>query len=324
MPVDDDINLDDPEGITSEDIRRMDEQADELERIADNAEKNSDRILEAKKKLEGMTFAEKNILDKILDDRRQQYEDEEEEKEENEDKFKLKRDKELDEFEKEEEEKEENSREKRKNEMEGIKDNKENDHQEKLAKTQKDESAKGMSREELADLVIDILKELEKSKKERTENKKGVEENKRGISANEKKFAQIKSDTQSAMGNIQGMRSSPINFGKSKILGTLGKLGIYGAIASFAIQMAEQVYNSVLSEIKAQFEAGGVWDRRKYILDVVGEYNSIDYLRKVKSGQVIFTADAGQDLRQGAPRGVFNTRDLRDGHLRFMQTHFNE
>ena len=44
MPVDDEINLDDPEGLTQNDIDRMSEQADELERIAYASEKNADAI----------------------------------------------------------------------------------------------------------------------------------------------------------------------------------------------------------------------------------------------------------------------------------------
>ena len=44
MPVDDEINLDDPEGLTQNDIDRMSEQADELERIAYTSEKNAETI----------------------------------------------------------------------------------------------------------------------------------------------------------------------------------------------------------------------------------------------------------------------------------------
>ena len=44
MPVDDEINLDDPEGLTQNDIDRMSEQADELERIAYASEKNAETI----------------------------------------------------------------------------------------------------------------------------------------------------------------------------------------------------------------------------------------------------------------------------------------
>jgi len=67
MPVDEDFSLDNPEGITEDDIRKMNEEADELERIAEKSEKNAEKIEEAKRKLEGMTFAQLNILDKALD-----------------------------------------------------------------------------------------------------------------------------------------------------------------------------------------------------------------------------------------------------------------
>jgi hypothetical protein len=67
MPVDEEINLNNPDGITQDDIDRMNAQADELERIAEKSEVNAEKVAKAKKQLEGMTFAQQNILDKALD-----------------------------------------------------------------------------------------------------------------------------------------------------------------------------------------------------------------------------------------------------------------
>ena len=50
----------------------------------------------------------------------------------------------------------------------------------------------------------------------------------------------------------------------------------------------------------------------------------MNYLTSIKNGNVIFTGDAGQDMVQGAVRGAFNTRDLRDGHLRHIQIYAGE
>lgn len=67
MPIDEEINLDDPNGITSEDISRMDEEADYLERIAQNAEDSAEKIAKAKKIMEGMNIFQLNILEKTLE-----------------------------------------------------------------------------------------------------------------------------------------------------------------------------------------------------------------------------------------------------------------
>ena len=67
MPIDEEINLDDPNGITSEDISRMDEEADYLERIAQNAEDSAEKIAKAKKIMEGMNMFQLNILEKTLE-----------------------------------------------------------------------------------------------------------------------------------------------------------------------------------------------------------------------------------------------------------------
>jgi hypothetical protein len=256
MPKEEDINLDDPNGITQADIDRMNEEADELERIASRAEENSDRIRESKKVLEGMNFAELNILDKTLDDSGS-----------------------------------------------GM------------------GSGESISKDQLAQMVVEIYEKLEEAKTHRDSNTQKISEAEKHRQELEQKVNQARSQISGAYGEINSFRGSPFNFAKGKMMGFIGKLGIYGMIAQFAIQMGEQLYNQIMGEIKGQFKAGGVWDIRKLTEDALSEYNSIQYLIRVRSGQVFFTADAGQDLRQGAPRGANNTRDLRDGHVRFLQFH---
>ena len=62
MPVDDEINLDNPEGISKEDIDRMVEQADELERIAYTSEKNAETVKKNLKVFENKSFKEINAM----------------------------------------------------------------------------------------------------------------------------------------------------------------------------------------------------------------------------------------------------------------------
>jgi hypothetical protein len=62
LPVDDEINLDNPEGLTQEDIDRMVEQADELERIAYTSEKNAETVKKNLKVFEDRSFKEINAM----------------------------------------------------------------------------------------------------------------------------------------------------------------------------------------------------------------------------------------------------------------------
>lgn len=264
MPIDKDFNLDNPEGITEEDIREMDRQADEIEEIAKRAEKAKEKIASVGAPIKDMSFAQLDVISKAL----------------------------------------------------GA--------EEGTRQGDTDGGMAGMNKEQLMDLIIELMKTMEDAKEERKKINKKLSDAEKERKEFEKHINEIKSDISQGMGEINSFRANPMGFGKSKLMGLMGKAGIWGAVAAFVVQMAEQVYNQVLTEVKKQFQAGGVWDKRKLVEDVVKEYDSINYLTKIKAGQVIFTADAGQELRQGAPKGVFNTRDLRDGHLRFIQRHFDE
>lgn len=62
MPVDEDFSIDSPEGLSDEDIQKLNEQANELESKAKLAEESAEKIKEAKKVFEGMDFAQINAL----------------------------------------------------------------------------------------------------------------------------------------------------------------------------------------------------------------------------------------------------------------------
>jgi len=253
LPVDDEINLDNPEGLTQQDIDRMVEQADELERIAYNSEKNAEVIKKNLRVFEGKSFKEINAM--------------------------------------------------------------------------RGESVElGESTDEVKLMIADILDELLKAKEEREQNKENIEDNKEEIEGikeevkdMESQFRDVSGEAMNVYGQVKSFKGNPLQFGIGKVRGFLRGAGLYGAVAMFAWDMAESIYNEVLKTVKSLYGKGGVFDIRKTVEDVVTEYNSIDYLTKIKSGQVFFTADAGQELVQGAVRGAYNTRELRDGHLRYFQ-----
>ena len=62
MPVDDEINLNDPEGLTQDDLDIMNRDADELAKLAEGAERNAEKIKKATDSLKKMDFATKNII----------------------------------------------------------------------------------------------------------------------------------------------------------------------------------------------------------------------------------------------------------------------
>ena len=254
MPVDEDINLDNPDGLTQEDIEALKRQAEEIELYAENIEENVRKVEEGSKKVKdatgGLNLYQQDLL--------------------------------------------------------------RGDTGEMVVPVGQD-----LSNEKLTEMVIDILKKMKEAEKERKENAASIEE----VKTHAQQFQEAKGGIQGAYGQITSFRANPFGFGKGKLMGLLGKAGLAGLVAAFAIQMAEQMYNQVLQEVKSQFQAGGAWDKRKLVHDELNEYNTIAYLTRIRSGEVFFTADAGSDLRQGAPRGVNNTRDLRDGHMRYIQFH---
>ena len=260
MPVDDEINLNDPEGLTQNDIDRMIEQADELERIAYASEKNADAIKKnfdsIGKMTDGKNFKQINALTGEA--------------------------KELD--------------------------------------------LGSITNKELEEQILEIYAWMNEAKSERQSNLDEINKNKVKLTEADmererilKEFKSMSGEVRNVYGQVSSFRGNPLGFGMGKIKGLLGKAGIYGAIAMVAWEMGESMYNQIMTEIKNQFKAGGVYDTRKMVEDQINEYNSIAYLSKIKSGQIIFTADAGQDLVQGQTDGAYNTRNLVDGHLRFIQ-----
>lgn len=262
MPIDRDFNLDNPEGITEEDIRQMEEEADRIEAIAKRAEEAQAKIESVGAPIKGMSFAQLSIIDKALG--------------------------------------EEGTR---KTDSGG---------------TTTAGEVGGMSKEDLMDLVIEMMKTMEDSKKEREVHKVRLDAADVERKAFEQKVMRLESDISKAYGEVRGLMANPIGFGRGKFMGLLGKAGIYGAIAVFAIQMAQQVYDQVIGEIKGMFQPGGVLDVRKDVLDSTRQIANLDHLINVEQGKIFFTSDTSEFLRQGTPLN-YNTRDRVNGYKQYLQ-----
>ena len=263
MPVDDEINLDTPEGITQEDINRMNEQADELERIAEKSEENAEIIAKNMRLFEGKSFKE---IDAVTGD---------------------------------------------------------------VASKEAGATCEigGDAEQRIKDLEnrqTEILILLNEAKEGREKNKKKLTELEKKQQEQMKQFNTVSGDIATTWSQAKSWTKNPIGSGIGKLKGLAMGAGLYGAIAVFAIEMAEKIVDEAIATFKRNFEAGGVFDTRKVIENQVKEYQSLNYLTNIKNGNVIFTGDAGQDMVQGAVRGAFNTRDLRDGHLRHIQIYAGE
>ena len=128
----------------------------------------------------------------------------------------------------------------------------------------------------------------------------------------------IEGDIQGGFSQFMGAKNNPISFGKNKVLGALGKAGLYGVIAKFVIDMGQQVFDSVISEMKSFFKAGGVFDIRKDVLNELKQVANLDHMIAVQRGEVFFTSDTAEILRQGVPQ-TSNTREKVNGHKQYIQ-----
>lgn len=125
-------------------------------------------------------------------------------------------------------------------------------------------------------------------------------------------FGQVQSQVNDALALIR----NPIGFIGNK-LNSILRVATPFAVAGFALDTAEEIFDM----IKRQFGPGGLFDTRKMVLDNVKAFSQLDTILRIRSGQVFFTADAGQRLRQVAPE-YSNTRLLRDGHRRYNQLNY--
>lgn len=62
MPVDEDINLDNPDGLTREDIEILKREAEEVALYAENAEENAKKIKKAREETEKLDFTQRNLI----------------------------------------------------------------------------------------------------------------------------------------------------------------------------------------------------------------------------------------------------------------------
>ena len=251
MPVDDEINLDNPEGLTQNDIDRMVEQAEELRLVAENSEKSAETIKKNLKVFEKRSFKE---IDAITGEA-----------------------KELD-----------------VNNMDAL---------------------------QLKEQIATILEQLLEAKEARAKNEAQIKQNKLLLERQQTTIQRLENEIQGAVRDLdsniatfQSATNNPLGFGKGKIIGMVGKAGVYGAIALFVYKMVEQYWES----FKDSFKAGGANDIRKLMEDRDREMMELSDIVDRRAGRVFFTETT--TLRQGSPN-FSNTENLADQVSRYQLLH---
>ena len=245
MPVDDEINLDNPEGLTQEDIDRMNEQAEELERIAYNSEKNAETIKKNLKVFEEKSFKE---IDAMTGEAKE---------------LNIGDDTDL--------------------------------------------------RKQIAEIHEWMDEAKEKRKKINLELEEGKEHRMRLDNEVAKGFAKFNKE----LGVLDVATSNPIQFGKGKLLGFIGKAGAVGAIITMVVGLVQKMWD----EYMKSFRAGGANDIRKMMEDRDKEMMEINDMIDRKSGQVFFSSTSS--LSQGMV-DISNTENLRDQVVRYQAFHLGE
>jgi len=262
MPVDEDINLDAPEGITQEQIDFMNRQADELQDIADKAEKNVNRIEKANQSVN---------------------------------KYNLQ---------------------KEKNKF--IKQFKANEDQ--------IDYINSLDQDEFSEFKKLVIKSLEQFVIEQEKLKK-LEEEVWDIKT--KNLNDLKNSIQKGSGDFKNMFSqgtsiirNPIGNGLSR-LRTMAMAGsstfLPIAVAFLAYEVGSMVYDEVLRRVKSMYEAGGALDVRKVIKDEMKQVANIEHMMAIHRGDVFFTSDTAEFIRQGISQNDSNARTRVYGHKQYIQ-----
>ncbi len=307
MPVEKDINLDKP--LTDEEIRALEEEADRLEKLAEEGQDNAKKVKEFQKEEE-----------KILNDAVKKIEQLEKEAIKAE-KAKNKIGRTI---------KEVNELATHRGGLAGMGGQDPFAEEEKFGMggmipgagqiPQRTGFGTGGERDAMGKLQTTVqaiqsrVKELEKESKEA--DKKATSER----MANTKKLA----NQRKILGQIQkgeqeffSVGRNPIGFGMGKMTGMLAKGGIYGLIAIAVISMAQQIYE----EVKRLYEPGGPYDVRKQMLARDREITELSNIIDRRAGRVFFTSD--YELQQGAP-SYSNTTRLRDRAIIYQNLHLGE
>jgi hypothetical protein len=175
----------------------------------------------------------------------------------------------------------------------------------------------GIGQDELRAMIADILANQKEGQLEREENKTAIQLAKEHRAKLEQQIKGGLANAEGKFNEVLAVGANPMGFAKGKLMGMVGKAGIYGFIALMVYRVGETLWNEYLKT----FKAGGVNDIRKIMLDRDKEIAELDDIIQRRAGRVFFTGDV--DLHQGPPL-MSNTERLRDGVMRYNALHLGE
>ena len=89
-------------------------------------------------------------------------------------------------------------------------------------------------------------------------------------------------------------------------------------VISFIYELGKEIYEQVLSEVSKMFGPGGKYDTRVLVLEAAKTVSNLEKMVQINTGQVYFTSDTSEILRQGAYSGAtVSTRDALINHRNF-------
>lgn len=176
----------------------------------------------------------------------------------------------------------------------------------------------GISVDVVQEIIRDELKETKENDKRQNAELKILQNSMKERQLHEQ---QIKGNVSGGMGKINeafAFKKNPIGMGMNKILGVVGKAGIYGAVAVMVFQFGQQMYDQIINEVKDLYKPGGVLDVRKDTLNALNQVANLEHMIDVHQGRVFFTSSTGESLRQGVPQD-YNTRNKINGYKQYLQ-----
>ena len=163
-----------------------------------------------------------------------------------------------------------------------------------------------------------------------------IDQNKK-LKEMDEKLKQIQSTTSQISGKSRQMMQVLGKGGKGvpnmltkgiqgKLLGIIGKLGgpwgmIIAFLIEFAITYITMMFNFIRDEIEGMFKPGGPYDVRKLVRDEARQYQDLENLMKIKHGEVFFTSNTSEVLRQGTPTGTTYMQEMGESMQRYIKTH---
>lgn len=187
-------------------------------------------------------------------------------------------------------------------------------------------SAQGVSASPVAGITVDEIENIIKLETDELQNK--IKESEMKIKAIQKIQRDQERHNQYIISQVsQGgqklqqafsFQKNPIGSIQNKLMGVIGKAGLYGAIAVISFEIAQQAYHQIMNEVKDLYKAGGPLDVRKDTLNALAQISSLESIIDHNQGRVFFTSSTGEILRQGVPQD-YNTRGRVNGYKQYLQ-----